>query len=656
MSGLAGEGTAAVDFGSGNVIILGSMDVTTTGASGSPFGFSGNAKLGASDNSFAGTFTFTQFQHFNGTIRGKLFGPATNEIGAAWAVSAPDGRIAVGSIMGRQGAPDVSNGTFRGGLVNSETFNASEATLSFAFDNGLGFNFETGDFRDVTYSSGPFAVRYDADSGYYIYSGTGLTEIFDPATSRFLNPGPTKQVNFEMQGGLHMPGFDPDYVRSNYITVRNGDQFETHAFVFGFPTLAADLPRSGAASFNVRVEGVALDNAFRNPMDFSGRGALAVNFAAGTIGGTVPLDYQERAYASGLFRETRSGQWSYTGQLSANANAFSGNLTMTGLGDYSGSGSGKFYGPNASELGGLFNATRGPQGQALGSLRGIIDPASLPPPPGSLAALTQPTTLAAFADDRASPDGSIASISYDPADKSYAVAFDVGSATLAIGPTSADVHNSPGDAFNNFSGLISNADGSFTDWIALVNNITGTTPAVALSYMNFGRIFTVDRGLPSRGAWDYHMFAAGLQSTSMPTTGSASYAGATTGFASVYHNGAVTDYSIYSFSGTMGLNANFANGTLGATFADIAGTLFRSDNVPGNPSTRVFAGFTLDGTISGATFSGSATQGDWLRSMNGAFFGPGAPEVGGTFSSNLGNPTSAAEAIEIDGSFGAKKN
>ena len=33
------------------------------------------------------------------------------------------------------------------------------------------------DFRDIAVTTGPFSIRYDADTNRYIYRGTGLAEI-----------------------------------------------------------------------------------------------------------------------------------------------------------------------------------------------------------------------------------------------------------------------------------------------------------------------------------------------------------------------------------------------------------------------------------------------------------------------------------------------
>ena len=152
------------------------------------------------------------------------------------------------------------------------------------------------------------------------------------------------------------------------------------------------------------------------------------------------------------------------------------------------------------------------------------------------------------------------------------------------------------------------------------------------------------------------MFSTGLPTTDMPTTGTASYTGATMGYVQVDRDTTTGGNLIYLYYGTVGLNADFGRGSITANFADFNGNLSLQENGSGAPMNRIFEGFTLGGLITGSTFAGQEQQGDWLRRMNGAFYGPGAAEAGGTFRAERGNPSGTGEVIRIDGSFGAGKD
>lgn len=656
IQGLAGGGSASVDFASGNIIIIGQMEIISSSGVYNRVDFSSDARLSSSSNSFTGNFIFTEFQHFNGTLQGKLFGPGAAEIGAAWSATDGAGRVAVGTITGRKGSADTSNGSFAGPLTRSETFSTTEATMKFKFDNQLGFNFERGDFRGISVGSGPFSIRFDASTNRYIYRGDDFAETYDANIAQFINTGPTKQVAFARTSTENqIRGNALNYVSSGQFYTRNGDDFRLNAFVFGFPTIYNEIPTTGSGSYLVRVDGHVADNAYRNPMLISGVGDMMVNFGTGQLSASIPIDYTEWADASGLFSETASGDWVWNGRLAAGQNQFNGTVTMSGLGAYSGTGQGQFFGPGAAELGGSFSATRDSDGMAIGTFKGVRDPSTIPPPSGSIASLTTKTSLRAIDDSRSSSVGNVTEIVYDPATKGYIISYS-SFPDVALDDTTADSRTAPSDAFINYTNTLQNATGTFVDFIGLMNHAQGTSPLVALSYSNFGRVFFETRGITGRDAWDYNVFAAGLPTADMPTTGTAAYTGASTGFVQVERDATTGGYLIYDFFGTVGLNADFGRGTLNATFSDFSGSLFRQQNGSGAPSTRIFSGFTLNGVISGANFSGQEQQGDWLRRMNGAFYGPGAAEAGGTFRAERGSPTGPGEAIRIDGSFGAKKN
>ncbi|WP_226698940.1 transferrin-binding protein-like solute binding protein [Qipengyuania gaetbuli] len=654
--GLAGGGTASVDFGTGNIIIIGKMDLIADGRSIETIDFSSNATLSSSANSFSGDFVFTQFQNFNGTLQGKLFGPAGEEIGASWSASDSTGRVATGTIMGRRGTADTSNGTFATPLTKSETFSTTEAVMTFKFDNQLGSNFERGDFRDIAVTNGPFTIRYDADTNRYIYRGTGLAETYDANIAQFINLGPTKQVEFSRSATENqILGNAFNYVASNYLLVREGDNFRLNAFVFGFPTVFNDIPTTGTASYLVRVDGQAADNAYRNPMVISGTGELLVEFGTGKLTANVPINYAEWATASGIFSETATGNWIWDGQIAAGRNEFNGTVTMTGIGDYSGSGKGQFFGPGARELGGSFTATRDADGMAIGTFKGVLDPTKIPPPAGSIASLTTRTSLTAVDDSKPSDVGAITGIVYDPATKGYIVSF-ANFPDVALDDTTRDSRSGESDQFWNFSQTLTDSTGAIRDWVSQLNNAQGTNPLVALTYSNFGRIGFASRAVFGSAGWDYNVFSAGLPTTDMPTTGTASYTGATMGYVRVDRDATTGGNLLYLYYGTVGLNADFGRGSITATFADFNGELSLQENGSGAPRNRVFEGFTLGGLITGSTFAGQEQQGDWLRRMNGAFYGPGAAEAGGTFRAERGNPSGTGEVIRIDGSFGAGKD
>lgn len=644
--GLAGIGTASVDFASGDIIIVGRITI------GSPFGNNGSF-IGLADidagGTFTGTLTIEDGEFLDGQLTGRFFGPDAAEIGAAFRATGPVGMVATGAIMGRQGAPDAGN-----------TFSTSEAILTFDFDDRLGFNEQLGDIINISTSTGPFTVRYDAANGYSLYLGSEFQQIYEPALLRFRNVPPDQQVTF---GGLGMEqyllGEEFEYVGSSAIFVNDNDfDYRLNAFVYGFETPDNAVPVSGTGTYFVRVEGYAADTQFRNPMGFSGTGDLLANFASGAITSSIPLNYGEMASLSGLFGESRTGTFEYNGLLTAGTGDFTGTVSMTGIGNYTGSGSGRFFGPTAQEFGGIFTATEGAGGSAIGVFSGVLDPARIPPPPGSLAALTAPAALAFDHGAAVIRAGEVESIGYDPADDSYSVTF-TGDAIwdLDLDAATADVYNGAHRQQLGFYQFITDpSDGSFHDMYIYIHNPDANPLPIELSYMTFGIVTISPRASIAPSADDHMPFAAGLATSTMPNSGSATYSGVTSGFAHLNRTGSPSDNSRYRFTGTVDLTAQFGGGTLTAEFAGFTADVNTSDNINGVPSSLEFDAFTLNGTIVGSSFAGSANQGGWERVFEGHFYGPGAEEAGGVFQVQQGTPGVSAEAITAEGSFGAVKN
>lgn len=117
----------------------------------------------------------------------------------------------------------------------------------------------------------------------------------------------------------------------------------------GAPTTGSAIPTSGTAIFTGKLGGIYVDAAGN---DFVTASALTVNadFAARTLGvsstGTVKSpDLSTTSAASNL---NLSGTLAYA----AGTNSFAG--TLTNGSTLSGTSTGRFYGPNAEELGGVF--------------------------------------------------------------------------------------------------------------------------------------------------------------------------------------------------------------------------------------------------------------------------------------------------------------
>ena len=132
------------------------------------------------------------------------------------------------------------------------------------------------------------------------------------------------------------------------------------AFVYGFETAAAAVPRTGSASFNVTLNGGVLAPG-ADFQSLSGFGGLNVNLASGAIStlGTYTVSTVLPVFTlQPPGTTTDSGSWTGNATLSAVANLFAGTFAMDGTTDYSGDILGQFFGPAAEEVGAVVDAQR----------------------------------------------------------------------------------------------------------------------------------------------------------------------------------------------------------------------------------------------------------------------------------------------------------
>lgn len=121
--------------------------------------------------------------------------------------------------------------------------------------------------------------------------------------------------------------------------------------VYGFPTPASAIPRSGSASYRTMVNGsstiIGTDSGTRN---IGGSASFDVNFSNATVNTQLSLAYVENGaqYPIGTF----------SGSGAIYSNQFGGSLTSDAAFFDGGSFAGAFYGPNAQEMGYSFAIKR----------------------------------------------------------------------------------------------------------------------------------------------------------------------------------------------------------------------------------------------------------------------------------------------------------
>ncbi len=626
---MTGSGVMQVDFQNGVIVTHGTMGTALTPPNGV---FSSEARISATGNGFDGNFRFFDFGEFTGQLKGRFYGPAAQEIGATYYATQADGRIATGTLIGRGSSVASVNPDLKALTVN-QFFAGSSATLNTTLAGVSGFNNGSEAFTGSGNTAGSLIVNYDAASRAYTVISPTRSQYFlgnrDRGTIRESLSG-TTPVN-DLDGFPYSTFTGLKYAASSRWLTATGNgpntQYQIEDFIFGLRTPDAAVPRTGTASYAIGVSGVAADSDFVNLALISGFGALNANLATGALTLNGQIKATEDYNIAGRARQVRGGTFSGSGTISSSANSFSGSFNFDGLGTYTGTMAGAFFGPGAEEVAATWRASDG-SGFAAGTFVGGKD-ASVGTSTLGILQLTAPTNLTFFEDDSTHRLGAITRVNYDPATQTYTLTLqDRGLstppiATVALSGATRDAANST-TSFDAHSGSISinRGQGAETfNYTARLLNLGATNPTITLTYSGLGSfVMPVDT---LRNFTDRHYFAYGVPTPSfaVPRSGSATYSGIALGTGSVeVRQGGNSTQSFFDLTGTNQFMANFANGSFTSTLS------LRGTN-QATSATTSFSPYVFNGSISRNGFT-TAQNG---RTMIGSFFGPNAEEMGAWF-------------------------
>jgi hypothetical protein len=653
--GIAGTGVTQVDFAEGVLVTHGVSTLSISGSS----RFSSEARLSSTENSFAGVFRFTDFNQFNGNLQGQFFGPAAQEIGAAFHGVAVTGDVVVGALIGRGATENTTNASVKTPTVN-EFFLGDAGRLVATLDGSSGFNTTGTGFSASDATPDALIVNYDASSDAYTLIAPDRSQYFLGS----LNTGAKTESLLLTTPANTLDGFAyPTFSNLQSVATQqwfvgvssnNQTQYTIEPLVYGIRTPDSALPRTGSGDYVIGMSGTAADDDFINLTNFTGFGFLNADFAAGDLTIEGQVRYLEDYILAGIRpRGEASGTFAGSGQISSTANSFIGPISFSGIGDYSGQMVGHFFGPAGEEVGASFHAADDAGGSLVGTFAGGLDAVASQGFP-AIAELTAPTSFPFYGTHDA-PNGplglnNVVGVSYDPGAGAYTLSLTdtslLGAPVFDVELNAANRDDAASTASYTFYSVTFNGN----PYTAVVLDAVPTNPTIALRYTSLAQLIgttTPNPLLPS----DRHYVAFGLRTPSvrMPIGGSATYNGVAVGTGSVTTNAfsggsppSITTF--YELSGTTSMTVNFAIGagsfqsTLDLVGQDILST-----------DTFVFPTLTFDGSLTGATFS---TQQNG-RSYGGAFFGPDAEEIGGLF--DYFQSDSEGTLTDLEGAFVGKK-
>lgn len=389
---LSGAGTLTADLARGDINLAGSLKATdpVTLITAYSRSFSGSAALSSSSNDFAGSFAINNTL-MAGSVNGRFYGPAAEEVGATFAVTSAFGDAATGAILGRKGT--LQSATGLADLTAQTTFQAPGAFMTYERDpatgqllaratNGPGSTLAT----DLSYQRVESLV-YDPAAGRYTFTiglpsafanrGLDLSGAAFDTSNRVAAKSNARFNVYEKQVGdralrltTYQPGTGNDELALTYASfakldiaslVGTGRQQVFEAFLpFGVTTPASQMPVVGTASYSGRLYGTAGSaHAFGGnwggprPIDFydlTGAASFVANFANGTLAATLrPIGVNRTDGTSFDF-----------GDIKLSYFFIGGASTLSSATGYQ---AGAFFGPTANELGVTFRAnTRNPAG------------------------------------------------------------------------------------------------------------------------------------------------------------------------------------------------------------------------------------------------------------------------------------------------------
>lgn len=213
-----------------------------------------------------------------------------------------------------------------------------------------------------------FTISYDATTGSYTVTGEGTVQTFTDSErsssgyfDTYTNPGyPASHLTLFNNTRVD-PALSGAPVQLSYLSFGRetfDHQFDNNAtgwhwdtyFLFGYPTEASDVPKTGTASYSTAAFASYTTLNKDDPITtVTGTAAFTADFGSGTVSTALTLPFSHDTSTSST----------YNGTGTISGNQFSGQFS-TSDDPYFGSGNfdGGFFGPAAKEMGYTFSLLR----------------------------------------------------------------------------------------------------------------------------------------------------------------------------------------------------------------------------------------------------------------------------------------------------------
>jgi hypothetical protein len=249
-------------------------------------------------------------------------------------------------------------------LVASQSFATAANGLAGTYVNATGVTTPT------SYSPGGadgLGIAYNAADQSYTVSVYGETNTFTPANRDAAHSTNLATAYSRTSGATdyNLVLANPAAVQLTYssygvwqrdVTGSPNSTLHQSVFVYGIPTASSDLPRTGSATYSTAVGGFWV--AGGDVRVLSGTSTFSADFGAGTTRLDMTMVGKSQLAGGGTFA---FGSVGGAGSINSSNATISGALGSTSAASagYSGVYAGRFYGPQAAEVGVVFDLQRG---------------------------------------------------------------------------------------------------------------------------------------------------------------------------------------------------------------------------------------------------------------------------------------------------------
>jgi hypothetical protein len=303
---------------------------------------------------------------YSGTLTGRFFGPAAEEVGAVIQASSAGGAMVVGNLVGPRGSGAGASQTPLLNLPGPTAVAGSDGQFNFTPSLSPSYSTVLNSGMEITYdpvgktyrfkspspgNPGPVAIdrtltevqRNAAASNatFTAYQGTGFT-------ARMYNPGPSN------------PQLVLSYTSFAEIIEDTTNQgravTSAHYIPFGGQTPNFQVPTTGSATYSGVVYGSGDHNSLANDAALAGTSTFNVNFATNAANMQLSVTATDKITGTVM----NMGNLGYTGTLGGscpggcNRNTFQLSIDPVAVPGGTGQMNGQFNGPNAAEYGASF--------------------------------------------------------------------------------------------------------------------------------------------------------------------------------------------------------------------------------------------------------------------------------------------------------------